>query len=301
MELQQSQEIEKITTEILIFKQQTAVNIIEIGRRLIQAKEMLPHGEWGKWLEEEVDFSDRTARRFMQVVSEFSKRPALADLPPSKVFALLEVFAEEREQFVQQPQIIPSTGETKTVNEMSTRELKEAIKARKEAEKLATDARSEINRLAEDNTTLRQANKELAIAKKQETVEKIVEKEVLPQGTKEQLDKLQKENLELRKKESELKSHLSSEEYEIDKLKKEREKLEHKTYISIYELQLITQEYLKKASPYLFMQGIKVSDLPISRNDLLDTIEALEEFARKLREVINGENKIINVRDLEVV
>ena len=66
-------------------------------------------------------------------------------------------------------------------------------------------------------------------------------------------------------------------------------------------MQLITQEYLKKASPYLFMQGIKVSDLPISKNDLLDTVEALEEFTRKLREVIKGENKIINVRDLEVV
>ena len=30
---------------------------IEIGRRLVEAKSVLPHGEWGDWLKNEVDFS----------------------------------------------------------------------------------------------------------------------------------------------------------------------------------------------------------------------------------------------------
>ena len=53
--------IEKTTAEILILKDQTAQNIIEIGRRLIEVKERLEHGEYLKWLKEKVDFTERTA------------------------------------------------------------------------------------------------------------------------------------------------------------------------------------------------------------------------------------------------
>jgi len=49
-EIEQSS-LSKIETEITILKHQTAQNIIEIGSRLIQAKEMLSHGEWLPWLE----------------------------------------------------------------------------------------------------------------------------------------------------------------------------------------------------------------------------------------------------------
>lgn len=81
MELQQSN-LEQLTAEILVFKQQTAVNIIEIGRRLIQVKEILPHGEWGKWLEERVEFSQWTANKFMRAANEFSNCGAFNNLTP---------------------------------------------------------------------------------------------------------------------------------------------------------------------------------------------------------------------------
>lgn len=41
-------QVEILTAEILVLKNQAAANIIEIGKRLIKVKEMLPHGEWGK-------------------------------------------------------------------------------------------------------------------------------------------------------------------------------------------------------------------------------------------------------------
>ena len=34
---------------------------VEIGRRLREAKEMLEHGQWGAWLQEETDMSASTA------------------------------------------------------------------------------------------------------------------------------------------------------------------------------------------------------------------------------------------------
>ena len=59
-------DIETITAEILTLKQNAGDAIIGIGQRLIEAKEMLPHGAWLPWLEEQVEFSERTARNFMR-------------------------------------------------------------------------------------------------------------------------------------------------------------------------------------------------------------------------------------------
>ena len=53
-ELVTVRDIQTVTTEIWMIRrqvEQTALSgAIEIGRRLTEAKELLPHGEWGKWL-----------------------------------------------------------------------------------------------------------------------------------------------------------------------------------------------------------------------------------------------------------
>lgn len=173
----QSGSIEQLTAEIRILKHQTAVNIIEIGSRLIKAKEMLPHGEWGKWLEGRVEFSKSTANNFMRVAKEFSNFQAIGDLPPTKVFALLDVSAEDRERFIQEPQQLP-TGETKTVNEMTTRELQEAIKARKVAEKAAKEAEARA-KVAEHKLFEVQNQEPTIIEKVIEVIPSDVERELL--------------------------------------------------------------------------------------------------------------------------
>lgn len=103
------------------YKQQTAQNIIEIGKRLIKIKEKLPHGEWGNFLKEKVDFTERTAQRFMRVANEFSNPTTLSDLGQSKLFALLDLPSDEREEFISQPHEV--NGQTKTIDEMTSREL----------------------------------------------------------------------------------------------------------------------------------------------------------------------------------
>lgn len=125
--------LETIEGEILFYKQQTAIGIMEIGKRLIEAKAQLPHGAWGTWLKEKADFSHKTANRFMQCANEFSNSSTLTNLGQSKIFALLDVPLEEREEFMATPHEV--NGETKTVEEMSARELQKAIKEKKEAEK----------------------------------------------------------------------------------------------------------------------------------------------------------------------
>jgi hypothetical protein len=57
----------------------TAQGVIMIGQWLTEAKSRLKHGQWLPWLETEFSWSDRTARRLMQVHEAF-KTDTVADL-----------------------------------------------------------------------------------------------------------------------------------------------------------------------------------------------------------------------------
>lgn len=154
-------EINKIkedTKRILIY------NSIEIGRKLTEAKEMLPHGEWGKWLKTEVDYSKTTANNLMKIFQEYGadqinllgdnlKSQTFGNLNYSQATLLLGVPAEEREKFV----------EENNVEEMSARELKKAIEELKKTEEEkeeALKAKEEAEKKAMEEVKARQALEE---------------------------------------------------------------------------------------------------------------------------------------------
>lgn len=132
--------IEVITQEIQFYKGQACMSMVEIGKRLLEAKQCLPHGAWGEWLKNEVDFSERTAQNFMRIAKEYTNPQLIADIgnSASKAIMLLSMPEEEREEFVGEAHEI--NGEEKTVAEMTNKELQEVLKEleaeRKEKEKL---------------------------------------------------------------------------------------------------------------------------------------------------------------------
>lgn len=141
-------DIETITAEILTLKQTAGDAIIGIGQRLIEAKEMLPHGAWLPWLEEQVEFTDRTARNFMRLAREWTNRKALSDLGAAKALTLLALPPEEREIFMEEHHVV--NGEEKTVIDMTSRELEQAIRERDEA-RMAAEAAKADAKSAEDS------------------------------------------------------------------------------------------------------------------------------------------------------
>jgi hypothetical protein len=64
-------------------------------------------------LKDKVDFSHRTANNFMKVATEFQDSQSLAKLGQTKVFAILDIPNEEREQFITTQHEV--NGQTKTV------------------------------------------------------------------------------------------------------------------------------------------------------------------------------------------
>lgn len=128
--------LETITAEIVAITQQTQMMIlhsaIEVGRRLCEAKEQVHHGEWGKYLAEQVNFSVSTANNFMRIFKEYgdeqidlfgaSKSQTFGNLTYSKAVALFAVPEDEREQFVRE----------NDVESVSVSELKRLIAERDE-------------------------------------------------------------------------------------------------------------------------------------------------------------------------
>lgn len=138
---QEARDIETITAEILTLKQNAGEAIIGIGQRLIEAKEMLPHGAWLPWLEDRVDFSVSAANRFMKLAREWTNSSALTNLGATKALSLLALPPEEREQFIAEHHIV--NGEEKTVIDMTSRELEQAIRERDEARQTAEAAKAD--------------------------------------------------------------------------------------------------------------------------------------------------------------
>ena len=66
--------------EIRRLGKRAVADIIEIGKRLIAAKQLCGHGNWLSWLEREFGWAERTARNFMSAAELAAKSAIVADL-----------------------------------------------------------------------------------------------------------------------------------------------------------------------------------------------------------------------------
>ena len=128
-------DIDIVTAEIKTIEEQVAktaiYGCIEIGKRLVEAKEMVGHGGWGKYLEEKVRYSQQWATNLMNLYKEygnaqeslfesFANSKSFGNIDVTKHILLLGVPAEERAEF----------AEAHDAEHSSVRELKEAIRDR---------------------------------------------------------------------------------------------------------------------------------------------------------------------------
>lgn len=118
-EITAANRLQTLEREILERKGRIAENILEIGDRLIEAKGMMAHGDFQPWLQNNVGFSDRTARNFMQAARAFppAKRKAISDLTSTSILLIAQQPEERRGELLDNPDIA----------KLSTRELKALI------------------------------------------------------------------------------------------------------------------------------------------------------------------------------
>lgn len=133
-----ARELNVITDEIKYYwlRGQAAVFdcVIEIGRRLVEAKGIIPHGQFGAWVKDNFEFSHSSANTYMRLFEEYgadqltifgavANSQTFANLTYSKALQLLAIPKEEREEFAKEVD----------AESLSTRELDKIIKERNAA------------------------------------------------------------------------------------------------------------------------------------------------------------------------
>ena len=143
-----------IAAEINTIKEDTRrimiANAIRIGGKLVEAKATVPFGEWGKWLEEKVDYSQSTANNLMKLYQEYgtgevnlfdnwTNSQTFANLSYSQHMAMLALPFAERAEF----------AERNHVEEMSTRELEKAVREELEKTQKALEMSEQLRKEAQ--------------------------------------------------------------------------------------------------------------------------------------------------------
>jgi len=159
-----------IAAEINLIKYQAErvylVAAVEIGRRLTEAKALLKYGEWGKWLEESVDFSQSRANKLMRIFNEYgagqltsSNSDPDPNLNYSQAVLLLGIPKEERAQFIIDMDIEGMTKQElrQAVNErtQTLQEKDQALQENEDLQKTVEDQSSIITELTREFANLK--------------------------------------------------------------------------------------------------------------------------------------------------
>ena len=134
--------LEEVKAGIRMRMRNMVFNALEIGNDLIEAKEACEHGQWIPFLRD-VGFSTSTAANYMRIAKEVSADSRMAQLPYTKILAVLAAPPEEREELaaaaedMSAAEIRRLTEERNKAAEAANIESSRAEQAEQEAERLS--------------------------------------------------------------------------------------------------------------------------------------------------------------------
>lgn len=155
--------IEIVTAEIHTIRDNVARvfmdGVVQIGRRLEEAKQLVPQGEWLQYLDKELGYKPSTAQNYMRIAREFgdgqvglsgkTSSDFFGNLGYSQLLPLLGLPEEEREQLAEEHDLAG----------MSSREIQALVRERDEAKANADKLRKDVGLLKDK---LEDADKDLS-------------------------------------------------------------------------------------------------------------------------------------------
>lgn len=294
-ELQLSNDLTTIETEIKSYQNIAGQSIFEIGRRLKHVKENdLAHGEFGKWLEK-VNLNQRVAQQMIKIYDTPELKTRMSsNLGMQALYEIATLPEPERTK-----EHTTSSGETKTPDEMTVRELRELKKQLKQRDEQNAQLQSQVEQ-AQRSEEIAKKQLEDAESREAEVVEKEIVKEVVPDRINKQLENLKndKKLLEQREKElSDLKRRFKEREQQPETNKYERDSnLTEEEQIASIRFQVETNllslrddanEFLNKVAhtPYREAAIARASDR--TKNMMFDVVEEIEAWTRQMRNSLN--------------
>ncbi|MCG2449249.1 DUF3102 domain-containing protein [Staphylococcus epidermidis] len=286
-ELQLSNDLTTIETEIKSYQNIAGQSIFEIGRRLKHVKENdLAHGEWSEWLQS-INMSRGQATKFIKVSDEFSNDSPVNHLGIKALYSLATIPEEQREE-----EFETSSGEMKKPIDMTNRELEDLKRQLKQRDEQNAQLQSQVE----------QAQRSESIARKQledeqnrepEVIEREVIKEVVPDEIQQQLEqfkqKFERENNNANELRDELRRYRNSfgdpnQAYE----EKELTRLERESSINAHKISISIQNFIKENSVETYRLDTVIKANTKSKERLQENVALLKEFTTNLEAMLNG-------------
>lgn len=120
--------VEELAEKIRYYTEQVRDNIINIGHCLIEAKKLVKHGEWDKWIEANTTFTRQTVHKFMQCAKRFADVAPAKHLNQTQMMELLALPEPQTEAFLKAKE-----DEGKSIKDMTKATLRSEIKSWNEA------------------------------------------------------------------------------------------------------------------------------------------------------------------------
>ena len=294
-EITLSNNLSQIELEITHHKQIAGQSIWEIGRRLNHVKENdLAHGQFGEWLNK-VGINHREANRMMKIVKELPNSTTWSNLGNRALYLLATLPEEEKQEQIQKIE----QGETPTARELE--EVRKKLKLKDQA--------------------LEAVKGELERAKAVKPIEKVIEKEVIPddyKATQELNKQLLAKNKELSDSEQAANERVQFIESQLKELMNQRQEVDEKSakydeltraieqsqgQLDSYQKQVSayrhTINFLEKGNKFLAnFGGVAFLDIkpalsnPKVRTELETFLTMLNSLSRSVSEILEQDDVI---------
>lgn len=294
-EIALSDNLAQIELEIQHHKQIAGQSIWEIGRRLNHVKENdLAHGQFMEWLKK-IEFSQKVANQFMKVAKELPNSATSQNLGINALYLIATLPEEERQEQIQKIE----QGDSPTVRELQ--EVKRKLKLKDQA--------------------LEAVKGELERAKAVKPIEKVIEKEIIPddyKATQELNKKLLAKNKELSDSEQAANERVRFIESKLKELMNQRQEVDEKSakydeltraieqsqgQLDSYQKQVSayrhTIDFLEKGNKFLAnFGGVAFLDIkpalnnPKVRTELETFLTMLNSLSRNVSEILEQDDVI---------
>ncbi|MCO4334413.1 DUF3102 domain-containing protein [Staphylococcus hyicus] len=287
-ELQLSNDLITIETEIKSYQNVAGQSIFEIGRRLKHVKENdLAHGEFGRWLEK-VNLNQRVAQQMIKIYDTPELKTRMSsNLGMQALYEIATLPEPERTK-----EHVTSSGEAKTPDEMTVRELRELKKQIKQRDEQNAQLQSQVEQAQRSESIARKQLEEVE-NREPEVIEREVVKEVVPDDVKQQLEqfkqKFERESNNANELRDELQRYRNSfsdpnQAYE----EKELTRLERESSINAHKIAISIQNFIKENSVETYRLDTVIKANPKSKERLQENVDLLKEFTSNLEAMLNG-------------
>lgn len=274
------------TIEAQVFKI-TLEGVIGIGRKLSELKEIIGHGSWLKWCEENLGYGERQVQRYMKISAEYgaensrySKATSMTDLSISKAYSLLAVPENEVEEFAEQHEIgamkvselEAEIREWKSKNEKLTAELGKAELQNQTLQKTVEESEQRHRDLMKDMNELKAVDPDEVEKMKQQ----LEEEKAKVQKAKDDLAK------EKEKTQAEITKAVDAKAVELQQALEEKQyiemqRLERQKRIAEERVMELTKRLEQSGAEDLVMFKMKAEEMQLNFRDIKEAILKVQQ------------------------